>query len=114
MSQMLERASRALRNELLMRQGLQRQEGDTNEIAWSRAALLAALDPEDEALVEIVAMNIHGGEARVSGSPTISLQWPGAVAGWPMPYLDKDLYRQQARIVLAAIKSMALGERDAQ
>jgi hypothetical protein len=60
----------------------------------ARAALLAAIDPEDEALVEFIAKEMAS--ERVWG------QRAGAV--------NRSYFRERAKAVLVALKAMAQGD----
>lgn len=72
----------------------------------ARAVLLAALDPEDEALVEIVARAICVGDPDRSTHPRAGrsgIVLDVAIRSW-------QNYREEAKAALSAIKTTAQGE----
>lgn len=66
----------------------------------ARAALSAALDPEDEALVEIIARSIS----------LCGRDWDAPFDFDAAPDYAKDMQRDIARAAISALKAAAMGE----
>lgn len=102
MTEMQKRAAVAIKNEW---HGLKDCPGDmydTEATALAGAALLAALDPEDEKLVEAIARSIS----------LCGRDWDTPFDFDAAPDYAKDMQRDIARTAILTLKQMAHGETD--
>lgn len=98
MSDMLERAAKAIADKWL-----EKVDDATVRIGppvIARAALLAALDPEDEALVEEIARATY----------LVGRDWDTPYSFDTAPGYAQDAQRDIARTAIATVKHMAQGE----
>lgn len=127
MSEMLERAAKAIRDDMgpvfgspeyLAKPGnVERLEARQQRAAetHARLALLAALDPEDEALVSEVARGMHEADCALMNANPKNIPVDATVSVWvdennrPLPPWAGHI--DDAREAIVALKRLAQGER---
>lgn len=77
----------------------------------ARAALLAALDPEDEALVDAIAQRLADDATVARNELRMIRQGIDLSSAQPV---SPSIFKKDARVMIATLKAMAQGERSSQ